>query len=292
MFKLISDNGCDLTTDEIDQHDIHIVPFYISLDGAAFLKEGIDIATDDFFNQLVSNKKLFPKTSQPNPQDYIDTYEPLLKAGHDLVVLTISSNASGSHASAMLAKNQLAADYPERQIVVLDSLCGSVAQGLILKEIAYMRAVGKTLAETENLANQVIKTAKLYITVENLDYMKKGGRIGPTTAMVGSVLGLRPILHAVNGKIEQLDSVRGRKKMLQMIGDAMESALKENVAIAQIAVGHIHGEADANQFKAGLEKRLHTTITNPVVSMGAALGAHAGPGAMVFAYCKKYEAFL
>ena len=292
MFKIVSDSGCDLTKDEIKQHDIHIVPFYISLNGNDFLKEEVDITKDDFFAKLVADKKLFPKTSQPNPQDYIDTYEPLLKAGLDVLALTISSGASGSHASAVLAKTQLEEEYPERTIIVLDSLCGSVAQGLILKEIAKIRALGKTIQETAVLAEQVIKTAKLYITVDNLEYMKKGGRIGPTTAMVGSVLGLRPVLHAVNGKIEQLDSVRGRKKTLQLIGDAMAGALSENIAVAEISVGHIMAEDEATGFKEDLEKRLGATINNPVASMGATLGAHAGPGAMVFAYCKSHKAFL
>ena len=292
MFKIVSDSGCDLTQEEITQNDVNIVPFYISLNGNDFLKEEVDITKEAFFNQLATDKKLFPKTSQPNPQDYIDTYEPLLKAGHDVLVVTISSGASGSHASAVLAKTQMEEEYPQRKIIVLDSLCGSVTQGLIIKEITKVRALGKTIEETAAIAEQIIKTAKLYIAVDNLEYMKKGGRVGSTTAMVGTVLGLRPILHAVNGKIEQLETVRGRKKSLQLIGDAMVGALTENISVAEISVGHILSEEEATGFKEDLEKRLSTTINNPVASMGATLGAHMGPGGMVFGYCKSHKAFV
>ena len=291
MFQIISDGGCDFTKEEVKKYGIDVIPFYITFDQKTHLKEGVDISKDEYFKRLVEDKNLFPKTSQPSPQDYIDVYTPHLKAGKDIISLTISSKLSGTYNSATLAAQTLKDDYPNQTIVVIDSLNVSLCQGLILKEIIKMRDKGYSITETVKSANEIIKTAKIYFTLDTLEYLKRGGRVGPTTALVGGILGLRPVLQLVDGAVDQLDSVRGKKRVMQLVEEGVVAALKDDIQSVNIAVGHILREEDATNFKTSLEKSLTTKIPTPVTEVGVTIGTHAGPGAIAVAYCKKYESF-
>jgi len=290
MFQIISDGGCDFTEVEVQKHNLDIVPFYITFDQVSHLKEGIDITKEDYFKRLVDEKNLFPKTSQPNPQDYIDVYTPHLKAGKDILALTISSKLSGSNASATIAADMLKDEYPDRTITVIDSLNVSIGQGLILREIIRMRDAGYSLNETAGLAKKILKTTRIYFTLESLEYLKRGGRVGPTTALVGGILGLRPILQLDEGQVSQLDSMRGKKKSLKLIEEAIVEAVKEDKQKVNLSIGHILRKEDATEFKANLEESLNMEIDNPVIEVGVTIGTHAGPGALAFAYCMKYDA--
>jgi len=289
MFQIISDGGCDFSRTDAQQYDVKIAPFYVNF-GDGFLKEDEDITKDEFFNRLLSDKKLFPTTSQPNPADYIEICEPFLKDGKDVVILTISSKLSGSNNSANVAANILKEDFPDRTVVVIDSENGSVAQHLILKEMIAMRDAGLTLAEVESLTKAVIKTTHVYFSLDTLEYLKKGGRVGSTTALIGGALGLRPILQLEDGMISQLDSVRGRKKVIKLLTEAVTHVLADVKDDVQLCIGHILDEKSADGLQESLESSLGIKIQNPVVAVGATIGAHAGPGAMAFAYCKKYTA--
>jgi len=288
MFKIISDGGCDFSKEEAVKHDVEVVPFYINFDGD-YLKEGIDINAEDFFKRLVAEKNIFPTTSQPNPQDYIDVCTPHLEAGKDVAVLTVSSKLSGSYNSAAVAADILGEDFPDRTIVVIDSLNASVAQDIILRELIKMRDNEYSLLDAQRLTKEVIKTTKVYFTLDSLEYLKRGGRIGQATALVGGLLGLRPILHLVDGEVAQLDSVRGRKNILKLIEEAMVDALKEEKQNVSISIGHTLLPKDAMTFKNNIESALGISMTNPIVEVGATIGAHTGPSALAFAYCKRYD---
>ena len=292
MFQLISDGGCDFAAQEAQQYKIDIVPFYVSFDHENYMKEGIDISKEDYFSRMQAKKDLFPKTSQPSPQDYQDVYRPHLEAGKDIISLTISSKLSGTHNSATLAAELLAEEFPERKVIVIDSLSSAVGQGLILRELIKMREAGYSIDEAAALAERVKETTKIYFALDTVEYLRRGGRVGPTTALVGGILNLRPVLHLVNGEVEQLESVRGRKKVLQLMEEGLVVALKDEVEDIEICVGHILCEDDAEKLNADLEKALSTTIDNPITAVGAAIGTHTGPGAIAVAYCKKYESLV
>ena len=292
MFQIISDGGCDFSKDEAQKHGVDVVPFYVTLDQETHLREGVDISKEEYFKRLVEEKNLFPKTSQPSPQDYIDVYTPHLQAGRDILSLTISSKLSGTYNSATLAASTLREAYPDRAIIVIDSLNGSVGQGLILKEIIKMRDGGCSVTEAAELADKVIKSARIYFTLDSLEYLRRGGRCGPTTALVGGILGLRPVLQLVDGLISQLDSVRGKKNVLKLMEEGVVNALKDVTQNINLSVGHILNGENATAFKANLERALGIRIANPVTEIGVTIGTHTGPGALVVAYCKKYETLV
>jgi DegV family protein with EDD domain len=292
MFQVISDGGCDFTAEEIKKYQVQVIPFYVTLDQETFLKEGVDITKEDYFKRLLEDKTLFPKTAQPSPQDYIDAYTPDLKEGNYILSLTISSKLSGTYNSATLAADTLKEDFPERTILVVDSLSAANGEGLLLREIIKMRDSGLSLTEAVRIAEEIKKTIRVYFTLESLEYLRRGGRVGPTTALVGGILGLRPVLQLLDGAVEQLDSVRGKKKVLHLIAEGVTAALEEDVENVNISIGHILSEDDAVKIKSIIESSLNTKITNPVAEVGVTIGTHAGPGAFVVAYCKKYENFV
>lgn len=292
MFQIISDSGCDFSEKEAKENGVTIVPFYISLDGENYLKEGIDIKKDDYFKMLIENKKLFPKTSQPSPADYIDVMTPSLEKGEDIIILTVSSFLSGSNQSAVSAAKLLEEQYPQRQIIVIDSLNGCIGQGIILREIIRMKKNGLDTLKTKEVAEKIIKNTRIYFTLDSLEYLKKGGRIGPASAMVGGILNLRPILYVEEGKVASLEKVRGKKNAFKLMKEALIEALREEKTNIVFSIGHILSLEDALEFKDAIEKALEITIETDITEVGPAIGTHIGPGALAFAYCKKYENFL
>ena len=291
MFQIISDGGCDFSKTEAKSHKVEVVPFYITFDGETHMREGIDITKEAYFKRLIEDKTLFPKTAQPSPQDYIDVFTPYLEAGKDLVVLTISSKLSGSHNSATLAAGMALEDYPNRKIIILDSKSVAMGQALILREIIKMRDNGLSIDKTVNIAGEVIQSSKIYFTLDTLEYLKRGGRVGPTTAFVGGILNLRPILHLENGEVVQLDNVRGKKRALSLMVEGVAAVLQGDMQNLEVSIGHIFNELDANAFRANLEASLNQKINSPLAEVGATIGTHAGPGAIAIAYCRKYEFF-
>jgi len=146
------------------------------------------------------------------------------------------------------------------------------------------------LAESVRLAGEVLKTTRVYFTLDTLEYLKRGGRVGPTTAFVGGILGLRPILQVENGQVSQLDNVRGKARALKLMEEAIIDALSADKHNLSMSVGHILSEGEATTFKANAEAALNMNISNPITEVGVTIGTHAGPGALAFAYCRKYEA--
>lgn len=292
MFTIVTDNSCDFKEEEIKKFQIHTIPFYISFDGETFLKEGVDITQDDFYEKLVNDKSLYPKTSQPNPGDYIDTIKPLLEKGEDVIVFTISSKLSGSHQSAVNAVEILKEDYPNRKMIVIDSLNVSVGCGLILRELIKMRDNNLEIEKAAEITEKVKERTHVYFTLETLEYLKKGGRIGPASALVGGILNLRPILQISDGSVAPLEKVRGKKNALKLIKEAIIDVLKDSKKTISISIGHIKSEEDAQNFKNDLEKELQINIENPISKIGATIGSHVGPGVLAFAYCKKYETII
>jgi DegV family protein with EDD domain len=289
MFQIISDGGCDFSAEEAREFNVKIVPFYVTFDQATHLKEGIDISKEEYFERLINDKTIFPKTAQPSPQDYIDMYTPHLQAGEDIISLTISSKLSGSYASSTIAVDMLKEEYPERTIIAIDSLNVCVGQGLILRELVKMRDAGYSISEAAAIAKKILETTRVYFTLDSLEYLKRGGRVGPTTALVGGILGLHPVLQIEDGQITQLDSVRGKKKVLSLMEEAIVDALQDEKNNINISIGHIQSEQEALVFQANTEAALDVKIANPITAIGAAIGAHAGPGALAFAYCKKFD---
>lgn len=130
MYKIITDGSCDLPLELVKQLDIDVIPFYVSVDGISHQKEIIDLGVRDFYQFMIDNPKVFPKTSMPSIQDYIDVFEPIIKNEEDVICICITTKFSGSYNSAMNAKNMLLDKYPDAKIEIIDATVNTVLQGM------------------------------------------------------------------------------------------------------------------------------------------------------------------
>lgn len=289
MFKIVSDGSCEYSEQIAIKNDVHIVPFYVTFDGTTYLKEGIDIKKEEYFNRLVNEKNTFPKTSQPSPQDYIEAYTPFLKEGKDIISITISSKLSGSYQSAVNAAKELKETFPERKIIVIDSLSVSVGVALILNEMIKLRDSGHTIEDTSDFVLSTIKDIKLYFTLDSLEYLQRGGRIGKGSALLGGLLNLKPILSLTNGEVGPLTKVRGKKKALDTIIEYFETDIKGKEDDFEYAIVHIVNDKEAVEFKNKIIDKTGKDTSMETMAAGVTIGTHAGPGGIGLALIRKYK---
>ena len=194
QFQIISDGSCDLPTDLAEEAGISIVPFYVSFDEKNYLKEIREIGIRTFYQQMVENPGVYPKSSMPSVQDYIDAFKPYVEKGIPVICICITTKFSGSMQSALNAVRMIQEDDPKAEITVIDAMVNTVLQGLLVLEAADMKKRGLSYRETIEKLEQIKSSGRIFFTVGDMEYLKHGGRIGKVTALAGSVLGIRPII--------------------------------------------------------------------------------------------------
>ncbi|MBR6872947.1 MAG: DegV family protein [Ruminococcus sp.] len=277
-YILMSDSTCDLPPEVIKQMGTPILKFHFEIDGATHEDGGMDF--HEFYDMMRNGS--MTKTSQISPAQAEEGFEKVLKQGKDILYLSFSSGLSGTYNSACMAKENLTEKYPEAKITVIDSLCASTGQGLLLYKAWEKMCEGLTLDELADW----IEENKLHLchlfTVDDLVYLKRGGRISRTTALAGTILGIKPILHVDDeGRLVSIGKVRGRKQSLNKIIDLMCERIEgyDNPVIG-ISHGDCWGDAD---YIAELAKKKLGQDTKVITSYtGTVIGAHSGPGTLAF----------
>ena len=198
MYKIISDSACDLSKEYVEKNDITVVPFSVSFDQEHYLKDSIDITRDEFYTRLV-NENVFPKSSLPSVEEYMDTFLEYVKQDIPVICLTISLVLSGSYNSARTAADLIKEDYPDAKIAVFDSKQNTVTQALLVNEIVKMKNDGLSFEESVEKIDKLIPTAIIFFTVGSLDYLRIGGRIGKLASIATGKLGIKPIILLKNG---------------------------------------------------------------------------------------------
>jgi DegV family protein with EDD domain len=216
-------------------------------------------------------------TSNINAATFEERFTEVLEAGKDILYISFSSGLSSSYSFAVSTADELKEKYPDRKIIVVDSLCVTYALGLIIHEVVRMRDGGSSMEEISDWLEANKKKMIHLFTVDDLVYLKRGGRISPATALVGTLLGVKPVMHVTNeGKLEKYDKVKGRKKSLSALVDKLAEMI-ENPAEQTVAIIHGDCEEDAAYVKslimekAGVKEVIMDYLT-PII------GAHSGPG--------------
>ena len=173
--RIITDGACDLETKYLKLHDVTRVPFYVSFDGKTYKKEIEEIGVRDFYQRMKDEPKVYPRTSLPAVNDYISTFEKYLEDGDDIICICFTSHLSGSLNSASNAKMIIEEDVPDAKIHVVNSLCGTVTQGSLVAETVRMRDAGLSFEEISENLERIKMDAKIFFTVDNLDYLIHGG---------------------------------------------------------------------------------------------------------------------
>lgn len=285
-YKIISDSACDLPEYIKKNLNIDIVPYYVTFDSVNYYKELEDIKVDEFYNKIES-ENLFPKTSLPTVQDYINTFEKYLKKETDVVCMCLSQKFSGSFQSAINAKNILLETYPNRRIEIIDTILATGAQGLLVYEAAKMcynkMPLDTMIKKIENLK----ETAKINFTVDSLDYLQRGGRIGKVSALAGTILNIKPIIILQNGELIPVKKIRGTKKAIKTIIDMTLEEILNNKDKYKICILTAQRYNEAIEIKNILQNEYKFDVIDEIFRIGATIGTHTGPSAIGICYIKK-----
>ncbi|MGQ9845034.1 MAG: DegV family protein [Caldisericia bacterium] len=277
---LVVDTAGDIPRDLVKEFDIREVPFYLYFEGEENIvyKEHITLTPEDFY-KIMREKKKHPKTSQPNMEDYLVVLEQLVNEGYNkIIIMTLSSKFSGSNHSAQLAKEEMKKRHPEIKIDIIDTQSATLGEGL--QQILAAKMIKKGALSYEELINILLKIRKntyVFFTVEDLYFFYLGGRLGKGSALLGNIMNLKPIMSIVDGEVNPIEKVRGRKKSLTRIAELAKENIKD---INNIFVASPHADCIDDQLFLIEYFREITGFKGEVITriMGTTIGAHPGPG--------------
>lgn len=276
-YKIITDSTCDLPSTVIKELDVHVIPMEYILDGVSHFQDLEDEGekTASFYGSLREGK--VSSTSMINTARFMGVFEPYLKAGQDILHVSFSSALSGSYNASRMAAEELKELYPERQILVLDSIAASIGQGLLVYHAVLKKRQGLSLEELFEWLEENKKKICHWFTVEDLMHLKRGGRISALSANIGTALNIKPILSVnMEGKLVNLGKVMGRKKSLSELIVKMKSCA-ETAENQVVIIGHGDSLKDAEFLSTKLKNELHVKEVI-MTQIGPIIGSHTGPG--------------
>ena len=279
-FVLFTDSGCDLPPSLLEAWGVGFCTLSFQFDGESAVYHNDEMSTADFYARMRSGG--VAKTSAVNAESFMRGFEQVLREGKDLLYLGFSSGLSATYQAGRVAAAEMAEKYPERRILTVDTLCASVGQGLLVKMAVDMKAQGAAMEEIAQRVESVKTSVCHHVTVEDLVYLKRGGRISPAVAFLGNALGLKPMICVDKaGKLESVAKIRGRKKALAALVEKFGGA--KDTAKGPLFIGHADCEADAREVAREIEAK-YGVVADHVGSIGPVIGAHAGPGTIVICF--------
>lgn len=279
MIKIVTDSTADFSLEQAKELHIEIVPLKVIISGKEY-KDRVDLQPEDFYKLLIESQTL-PTTSQPTPQDFLNIYEDAKKNGDSVVVMTLSSEISGTYQSANIAKDL--AEYDD--IYIIDSLNATQGLRLIVEKALKLRDANKTAKEMFEILEAYKQRVCIYALVDTLEYLAKGGRLSKTSAVAGTMLKLKPIIGLKDGKLEAYAKARGTQKATLKIVDI----IKEDGDIdfnEPVSIGYTGDKENIDKFVGTLKEQLR--FENELYGfVGPVIGTHVGPGGRIIAYVKK-----
>lgn len=287
-FIITTDTMTDLPASYIEEHHLGIMSLTYTIEDRTYSLEN-SLPEKEFYNMMRNGS--LPTTSQTNPEEAAELFETLIKTQDvDILHIAFSSGLSGTYNSCRLAAQSLAEKYPDHKIVVIDSLCASLGEGLLVHKAVAMKEAGKSMDEIASW----VEENKLHVvhnfTVDDLFHLYRGGRVSKTAAVVGTMINLKPVLHVDNeGHLIPLSKVRGRKKSLIALVDSMEKQIGSRRDENDIVfISHGDSLEDA-QFVADLVKERLGIDQFLINYVGPTIGAHSGPGTIALFYFGDYR---
>lgn len=282
-FHIISDGSCDLPPQLVKEKNVTVVPFYVSFDQEHYQKEIEEIGIREFYQKMVDEPGVYPKSSMPSVQDYVDAFLPEIERGMPVICICITTKFSGSMQSALNARSLLLEEHPDARITVIDATINTVLQGLYVLEAVRLRDSGAGYEEAVNRLEEIKSTGRIFFTVGNLEYLQHGGRIGKVAGIAGSVLGIKPVITLKQGEIFPSGIARSRKKSMEKTVDLIVrylEELREPVDHFSIAVGYGYDYEEAERYRdmvLAVLKEKYGLQKLPIYQIGATIGVHTGP---------------
>ena len=282
-YKIITDSCCDLSVDKLNELDVNSVSLTLMFRGAP-RPDAVTDEIKEIYNAMRAGENA--TTSAANPDDWTKTIEPVLAAGQDALVIAFSSGLSTTYQSAVIAANDLMEKYPNRKVNVVDSLCASLGQGLLVWYACDKRDEGMDLDSLTAWLEENKQRVCQWFTVNDLNFLKRGGRISAATALVGTMLKIKPVLHVDEaGKLISVSKVRGRKASIDALADKM-AQLQLVGKNDRITICHGDCLEDAQYLAQQVKDKLGVKEAY-IGYTGAVIGSHSGPGTLALFFLGK-----
>lgn len=280
-FSVLTDSACDIAKETLKEWHVDCIEMSYEFQNIQVEKE---LGIREFYDCMRQGG--IAKTSAINPDAFNKQFKTYLEQGQDVLYLSFSSGLSTTYNSARLAAEELLEAYPDRKIRIVDSLCASAGQGLFVYLVSQKANACETLEELADFAENLKRNLCHWFTVDDLVYLKRGGRVSPTAAFFGGVLGIKPVLHVDDdGHLINVAKVRGRKASIAALADKYsELAQDPENGVVFLSHGDCFDDADA---LANMLKERHGVTVRLIADIGPVIGAHSGPGTLALFFVGK-----
>ena len=282
-YVLITDSSADLSQEMVQELGVTVLPLSFTIQGKTYRNypDNREMDLPLFYDMLRAGE--LATTSAVNVAEYTQAMEPILQEGKDVLILAFSSGLSSTYQASVLAAGELREKYPDRKIYTVDTLCASLGQGLLVYLAAQEQRKGKSIEEVRDWAEETKLHLCHQFTVDDLHFLKRGGRISATTAVVGSMLQIKPVLHVDNeGHLINVGKARGRQASLKALVDKMEKTVTEE-GRKTVFISHGDCRKDAVTVADMVRERFGTQDIR-INFVGPVIGAHSGPGTLALFY--------
>ncbi len=280
--KIFADSGCDLPKSYLDEHDVTLLPLTVLLDGKEY-QDIVDIDSKEVFQAIRAGKQ--PKTSQVSPDRVLALWKEFAETGEDGIYIAFSSELSGTYQTSVMMRDQVKEGKPRMNLIIVDTRCASLGCGLVVQEAVRLRDAGEDVRTIERKVRKMAGNMEHLFTVEDLDYLAKGGRVSKASAFFGGLLNIKPLLHVESGRLVPIEKHRGRKKVFRRILELMEER-GDHVSEQVVAISHGDDEAGANELRDLIEEKFHPKEIQ-IHMIGSVIGSHAGPGTLSVFFLNK-----
>lgn len=283
-FHIVSDSSCDLGRETAHKLGITMVSFYAQLGDDVYYREEQDIATHEFYQKMADNPGVYPKTSMPTMDDYMQAVLPAVQEGKPVLCICLNSAFSGSCQAARNTREEILEDYPDAKIHVMDSRCVTVLQGALVEEAVALRDAGYTLEEAVQALDGVRDSGRIFFTANDLDYLRHGGRIGAAAATTGALLKVKPLIGYENCGLVTDGIAQGRKKSLQRVQELFfryverkQLDLNDYQVVTGFGLDREEYEKFTDEIWSGLAQRGYDIPRSRPYQIGITIGVHTGP---------------
>ena len=285
-YIIFTDSCCDIKPELLQQWGVPYANMTFSFDGEDKEYIGTDISNHDFYDRM--RQGAHARTAAINADTFARAFTPILEEGKDILYVAFSSGLSTTVNSAHMAADDLKESYPDRKIVIVDTLAASAGGGLMVYMAIAKKNQGATIEENAAYMESLVPQHCIWFTVDDLEYLKRGGRVSPLVAFAGGVLGIKPILQMDGeGHLVKVSTARGRKKAIEALAEKY-AELSYEEKNTPIFISHAEAENDAKQLADILMQR-HGVEVTLITEIGPVIGSHAGPGTIALFFIGKHR---
>ena len=284
-FQIVSDSSCDLGMERTRQQGVSMVSFYVSLGDETYHREERDISTREFYQRMADMPGVFPKTSMPTMEDYLDAFRPLAAQGMPILCICLNGRFSGSVQSARNAGEELEEECPGGRVHVMDSQLATVLQGLLVEEAVRLRDLDCSLEEAVEALEPMRMTGRIFFTANDLEYLRHGGRIGKAAATTGALLKVKPLIGYQEGELVSDGIAQGRVRSLARVRELFFRYVERqrlDLREYRLATGfgldrEEHREFAEQVYQGLLERGYDRPEVRLPYQIGVTIGVHTGP---------------